>query len=287
MPIGGPNRPVATLTVGSETKTITEWLNDPRCKVRSRAAMRTRINKGWRPEDVIGLPDGCTPETALEAFGEIKSYAQWAKDKRCKVGSEPLKVRVAKGMSPEEAITTPSGYQLAITAFGETKLPSEWENDPRCIVNASTIVSRIKKHGMDPEEAITRPPQGGTKLTSAELFERELQIGAKFNPIRVDLIAAAAEAIDPEVQYSNQYQLSETRFCFGIWAETADIAVMVAKLCELAYTDPAFEGQAASVLAWAAAPKIAKPVGSGVLLLSPGWRAVEADGKVWRGPDSA
>lgn len=285
-PIGGTDRPRRTLTIGSETKTLSEWMRDPRCKIRSRATLKSRIESGWRPEDVIGLPEGCTPETALEAFGEIRSYAQWAKDERCTVGLDALKKRVANGMSPEEAITLPSGYKLAITAFGETKLPSEWEKDPRCLVAAVTITNRIKRLGMSPEEAIERPPAGGTKLSAAELFERELQIGAKFHPIRVDLIAAAAEAIEPEVQYSNQYQLSQTRFCFGIWTEVADIATMVATMCELAYTDDRFAGQASSVLAWAAAPKNAKSVGSGVLLLSPGWWAVEADGRVWRGSEA-
>lgn len=287
VPLGGA-RQVRTLTVEGETKTVTDWLEDDRCKLKSRAAFFKRMERHWDPADIIGLPDGCTPDTAVRAFGQIKSFRQWADDPKCKIGYEGLRRRIlVNKMDPEEAITIPAGHRTTtITAYGQTLLPGEWSEHPRCTVSPKTIVDRIKA-GWSPEAAISTPRPGGAKLSAADLFERELQIGEPFKAIRADLVRSAALATGAEVQCSNQYQVSEAaagqRFCFGIWAEISDMMALVAKMCELAFTDPDFVDQTKAALAMMAASKVTKEVGSGTLVLFPGWRAVDADGAVWRG----
>ena len=44
-----------------------------------------------------------------------------------------------------------------IHAFGEDKLATDWAFDPRCAVAPQTIIYRIKKLGMTPENAINLP----------------------------------------------------------------------------------------------------------------------------------
>ncbi len=53
-----------------------------------------------------------------------------------------------------------------IVAFGEKKGPTAWSRDPRCAVRLKTVLKRLRS-GMDPEEAITLPPQkpGGVSRT--------------------------------------------------------------------------------------------------------------------------
>lgn len=44
----------------------------------------------------------------INAFGECKSITDWSKDKRCVIPYGALKLRLKKGIPPEEAITTPN-----------------------------------------------------------------------------------------------------------------------------------------------------------------------------------
>lgn len=44
------------LTIFNETKTVKEWVDDPRCAVRNQA-FRERIRSGWPPEEALTRPD--------------------------------------------------------------------------------------------------------------------------------------------------------------------------------------------------------------------------------------
>lgn len=44
------------LSAFGETKTIVEWLEDPRCKVTSENKFRHRVDAGWLPERAIETP---------------------------------------------------------------------------------------------------------------------------------------------------------------------------------------------------------------------------------------
>lgn len=44
------------VTAWGETKTIAQWVADPRCKARRGQMIRERINAGWSAEDAISKP---------------------------------------------------------------------------------------------------------------------------------------------------------------------------------------------------------------------------------------
>ncbi len=90
-----------------ERKTIAQWSRDPRCVVTERALI-SRIHNGWDAEEAITTPMKKKVKTfLLTAFGETKSYCQWAKDPRCVVSRVCLRHRIESGWNPEKAITTP------------------------------------------------------------------------------------------------------------------------------------------------------------------------------------
>jgi hypothetical protein len=75
-----------------------------------------------------------------------------------------LSDRVAKGVSPEAAITTPARSSrklptLYVTAWGETKTVNEWSKDARCKVTRATLTCRLRRHTLPPEAAILTPAQ--------------------------------------------------------------------------------------------------------------------------------
>jgi hypothetical protein len=49
-----------------------------------------------------------TKNIFVEAFGERKTVAQWARDPRCKTGYAGLMKRIHRGVAPKVAITTPN-----------------------------------------------------------------------------------------------------------------------------------------------------------------------------------
>lgn len=91
----------------NESKSLREWIKDSRCVV-SREILSLRIKTGWNHELAIKteLHKSSRYVKQIEAFGEIKSIMYWSKDKRCKVGWRALYSRLAKGMSPEKAISS-------------------------------------------------------------------------------------------------------------------------------------------------------------------------------------
>jgi hypothetical protein len=105
------------------------------------------------------------PKT-LTAFGETKTYREWAKDPRCSVNTATLVQRVRRGgRTPEEAVTappyaptrkTPNPDAKKLTAFGETKTIAQWAKDQRSTVTKNALQGRLRL-GWAPEKAITTP----------------------------------------------------------------------------------------------------------------------------------
>jgi hypothetical protein len=94
-----------------ETKLLSEWVADPRCVVSYHNLYTRVVQRGWKPEKAIEEPVG-TPfpgrvARLLRAFGEEKTFKEWAADERCVVKEWKLRSRVAGGWNAEEAITTP------------------------------------------------------------------------------------------------------------------------------------------------------------------------------------
>jgi hypothetical protein len=111
----------------------------------------------------------------VTAFGETKTEGEWAQDERCSVNQASLSKRLAKGMSPEDAITLPDQrggrkhQGLLITAFGETKRSWQWIEDARCKVSRHTLEMRLRS-GWTPEFALSEPSrQERTKLVRGVL----------------------------------------------------------------------------------------------------------------------
>ena len=169
-------------TAFGETKSQTEWARDPRCRV-GLPGLRDRVEAGMPLEEALTLAPKASNRDGLEAFGEWRTFADWARDPRCSVEGGSIQHRVAQGMAPEEAITRPGrmvprdepwtarpkglpGFSRCVRAWGEERSPSAWARDERAAVGAQTIVRRLAE-GMTPELAITTPGQELVKLLTA------------------------------------------------------------------------------------------------------------------------
>lgn len=97
-----------------ETKTITDWSRDKRCKVNiSTLIGRYRTGK-WdfekamntlASEDHKKIQRNSSSARQISAWNEIKSIIEWSEDARCKIGYSGLKIRLKKGMTPEQAMS--------------------------------------------------------------------------------------------------------------------------------------------------------------------------------------
>jgi len=157
-----PTFPERAYTAFGERKLIGDWPKDPRCVV-SRETLRLRLRAGEPPEQALTRPaesaGGYAPRDSRtwSAFGELKTIAQWAGDPRCKVEGKTLARRLAGGVDPEKAITSPRSFPRCVySAFGETKELAAWARDPRAAVSHDTIYARIDL-GWDFEQALTTP----------------------------------------------------------------------------------------------------------------------------------
>ena len=89
-----------------ETKTIDEWLHDPRCEANP-LWFRELLHRGVPPE--LALVGVCPPEfqrraKAITAWGETKSAVDWSKDPRCRVSASALRQAIKRGVPPEKAL---------------------------------------------------------------------------------------------------------------------------------------------------------------------------------------
>ena len=81
-----------------ETKTLSEWSADSRCRVRP-SALKGIIQKGFPMEQALG---GLRKQ--YEAFGEQKTLTEWARDERCEVSLTLIKLRLQRGLPMETAM---------------------------------------------------------------------------------------------------------------------------------------------------------------------------------------
>lgn len=101
-----PKHPPASqilVTAFGETKNLTEWSADPRCRVTA-VTLSARLKRGVEPEAAITKPG----VVAITAFGETKLLAYWERDPRCVVSARMVKLRLEQGFDPEAALTTPA-----------------------------------------------------------------------------------------------------------------------------------------------------------------------------------
>ncbi|MCE9557545.1 MAG: hypothetical protein K8R88_01200 [Armatimonadetes bacterium] len=175
------------ITAWDETKSVADWAQDARATASAEIILK-RYETGQLAETAIGFRKGLdrilakavinydpripfkqtVPKNVrvIEAFGETKTLTEWQHDPRCVITSTAIDSRLAKGMSPEDAIgqkhiiaqtkrASPKRGRL-YSAFGDAKTLNEWEKDPRFLVHMQTFRSRLKR-GWISEEAMTVP----------------------------------------------------------------------------------------------------------------------------------
>lgn len=292
----GANVPKPTmLTYDGETKSVREWIKDPRTVVKVRSTIMSRIQKGWSHERVLTEPrmntSSQTRVKMVTAWGETKSIPEWVEDERCKVDSATLRNRLKQtDYAPEQAMSVPAGrLTKVISAWGEMKTPKQWSTDPRCRVNLETLRVRLR-NGMSPEEAIRTPSLRDDQMTMDQRFEAEIKARTamaktnkkeRFSLISRDLLMQAAEGVKGDVQPSNKY-LVDKQFSLGIWAEPATMLAFTAELVAMTQTS-ALARESAQVRKFLTSLSDRRPQGSGDLYLFAAWFCADEHGEVWHG----
>ena len=101
-------KPAKLIEAFGETKSVTEWADDPRTVVVANVFLR-RIQHGWSSEASLTTPVSATRgkrdgnAMQFEAFGELKTLREWSQDERCQVSEMTLRKNLQADMPMEEA----------------------------------------------------------------------------------------------------------------------------------------------------------------------------------------
>jgi hypothetical protein len=107
--ITAPSANAGRIDAFGESKRSCEWADDLRAgSGATGTAIRSRIKRGMHSEDAISTPFIDRPKNQIYAFGELKTPAEWSRDRRCVVSNKRISQRIQAGMSAEDAITTPT-----------------------------------------------------------------------------------------------------------------------------------------------------------------------------------
>jgi hypothetical protein len=164
-----------------ERKTLSEWVADSRCVVPERT-LSGRLARGESLEEALTRPQWKFASTRWRTgkrwsgFGTLLTANQWSEDPRCVVPLNVLRMRLAKGMNPERAITKPVGnHERDFTAFGETKSLAAWSKDAKCLVPYGTLLQRLDR-GWDVVDALSVAPLSkgspGRKTAAKKVVQR-------------------------------------------------------------------------------------------------------------------
>lgn len=90
-------------------KTITEWLQDVRCRCNCREILEDRLKKGWNPEYAISIHPFWKRKLnrnykLINSDGIERSIYWWSRTKSCKVEFRTLMERLRKGVPLDEAL---------------------------------------------------------------------------------------------------------------------------------------------------------------------------------------
>lgn len=117
-----------------ESKTFKDWVDDPRCKIKSFKLFSRRIEEGYSVEESLSM----SPRPVYPGFGEEKTLQGWFEDPRCKVPFSTLceRVRIG-GLNIEEAITESSciysSLEVELSTFIESLGVNFLRNDRNII----------------------------------------------------------------------------------------------------------------------------------------------------------
>jgi hypothetical protein len=102
-------------------------------------------------------------------------------------------------------------------------------------------------------------------------------------PISIWKYARRLVGDPPTIVLGNEHCLSRGSgaYCFGVWAPGGEFVNLVHR-ATLATMDPRYENVRPDLTAMLAATSTFT-VGTGMLFAFPGWRAVDATGRIWKG----
>lgn len=116
-------RTTARLTAWGETKSVSDWLEDPRTRPGlDWETIYTRARRGWAHEDCLTRPHRNRGKE-LVAWGETKTVSQWLSDPRCLVNRTAVIDRLKHGWSPERAMSEPLGRRTSRGTVDRRELP--------------------------------------------------------------------------------------------------------------------------------------------------------------------
>lgn len=193
----GPKRSKLEVTAWGETKTVTEWVEDKRCKVDAATLYRRLKRTEYSAEQVMSVPPGRLT-TIISAWGEHMTPHQWEKDPRCRVSMDTLRMRVSEGWAPEEAIRTPS------LRDDEMTLEQRFEAE----INAVAAMSRTTKKerlyliGRDLLLEAAGAVKGEVQISNKYLVGKRFCMGIWAEPTTMlDLVAELAHLAAVEERY--------------------------------------------------------------------------------------
>ncbi len=96
----------------------------------------------------------------ITAFGESKTMAAWSKDPRCTANRELLRVRLARGWDPGDAITRPKRdvAPQKFTHEGRTLTLRGWAEQSG--IKYNTLLLRTTRYRMTLAQALAKGPDG-------------------------------------------------------------------------------------------------------------------------------
>jgi|GEM_PF-6509902 len=102
---GPADRLLQKVTAFSETKSIRDWVADPRSNGNA-AVIRRRISEGWEEEAAVATPaEGPSKQARRVRLYHGKSIPEWLIDPRCTVSRFTLERNLRAHMPIEEALT--------------------------------------------------------------------------------------------------------------------------------------------------------------------------------------
>lgn len=138
------------LTAFGETRTLSDWLTDPRCSVSSVVTIAQRIERGWGGEEAITTASKKIPAQLITIGGVTKSMRAWAKDPRCTVAFSSLQKRLRNGMEPEKAVFMPPPSPPPLSLRRENLDTNQMED-----VDATTTMMVAKARELTPTDQLT------------------------------------------------------------------------------------------------------------------------------------
>lgn len=222
-----PHRSSLQVTAFGETKSLSDWSRDERCKVQY-ITLRQRVQAHWDPEEAITQPPKDTGRAGsaitIEIFDEEKTPSAWAQDPRAEVGEMTIRNRYREGVRGTDLLKRRGRVRNMITAFGETKSISDWMRDSRTNVTQLTVMKRLRK-GIPAEAALTERHWPIIEAFGEHKSVRSWAMDSRCRLTHAQLSRALRAGADPEEAMAGRIKVEERPYVAvsgeGLSAESA------------------------------------------------------------------